>query len=532
MSLARLAELCGVERAYHDIYGKRREASEETLRALLGAMRLPVENAAQITESIERIERLARQRRLPPVHVATEGMEIRIDCIPPADSPLDGITWKIHGEDGSVREGRAAPADVKQRILRIAEPPSPGYHRLEVDFGENERAAADLIVAPERCYEPAALESDGRLWGMTTSLYSLRAEGDWGIGDFTALRALVDDAADLGADLIGLNPLHALFPHNPHHVSPYSPSSRLFKSFLYLDIPAIPDFAECEEARRRVAAPEFQERLDRARAASAVDYPAVHSAKREVLELLYRSFRQRHRDDERAAAFARYRESEGGELQRHALYEALQEHFHAQDPEVWGWPLWPVSYRHPATPEVAAFAEEHAERVGFFAYVQWQVDRQLAEAGLRSAERHLGIGLCEDLAVGIDSAGADAWANQEQFAIGVGIGAPPDPFNPEGQDWGLPPFVPIRLRETGYRLFTQMLRHNMRHSGALRIDHILGLMRQFWVPAGRSPREGTYVRFPFEDLLGILALESRRNRCLVIGEDLGTIPDGLREGLM
>ena len=194
--------------------------------------------------------------------------------------------------------------------------------------------------------------------------------------------------------------------------------------------------------------------------------------------------------------------------------------------------MWPIAYRHPATREVTEFANAHVERIEFYQYLQWQVDRQISEASRHTSDRKLRIGLCEDLAVGVDPAGAEAWSNQEMFALGIGTGAPPDPFNASGQDWGLPPLVPHRLYETGYGLFSELLRRNMRHAGALRIDHILGLMRQFWVPAGRPPSEGAYIRFPFMDLLGVLTLESQRNHCMVIGEDLGTVPDGLREALM
>ncbi len=213
------------------------------------------------------------------------------------------------------------------------------------------------------------------------------------------------------------------------------------------------------------------------------------------------------------------------------LFEALQEHFHAADDAVWGWPVWPLTHRDPLAPDVAQFATDHVERIGFHAYLQWQAELQFAAAAERGKEAGLSVGLCTDLAVSIGCGGAEAWANQDIYALRAEVGAPPDAFNMNGQNWGLPPMIPGRLRDAAYAPFLAMLRANMRHAGALRIDHVMGLARLFWIPASASPAQGAYVHYPFDDLLGLVALESHRHRCMVIGEDLGTVPDYVREAL-
>jgi (1->4)-alpha-D-glucan 1-alpha-D-glucosylmutase len=333
--------------------------------------------------------------------------------------------------------------------------------------------------------------------------------------------------------MIGVNPLHALFPHNPAHASPYSPSSRLFVNVLYLDVEAVDDYRECEDVRAHVRSAAFQMRLKALRDADLVDYSGVAAVKLDVLERLYAHFRERHlaADSPRARAFRAFQARAGADLRRHALFEALQAHFHRADPEIWGWQVWPAAYRDPDAEAVARYAAEHLERVEFHEYLQWQADRQLEAAGRRSYELDLAVGLYQDLAVSVDRAGAEAWSGQRLYAAGAGVGAPPDDFSLDGQDWGLPPLVPERLRAAAFAPLVATLRANMRHAGALRIDHVMGLMRLFWVPPGGKPKDGAYVHYPFADLLGLVALESQRNKCLVVGEDLGTVPDEVRAAL-
>jgi (1->4)-alpha-D-glucan 1-alpha-D-glucosylmutase len=484
---------------------------------------------------------------LPAAAVLREStLPARVVVRLPEDRDADEMAWRLLEEKGeqhsavflfgTLPELERHEVDGQRFIARrltLGAKPAPGYHRLLLLRGEQVLAETLLIVAPDTCYQPEAVRDDGRTWGPAVQLYTVRSQRNWGIGDFTDLRMLLEQWAEHGADVVGLNPLHALFPHNPEHASPYSPSSRLFLNSLYLDPERIDDFGESEEARELVCSSEFQARLHTLRATELVDYGAVAAAKMSALELLYASFRQRHLalNTARSREFRDYQVKSGTALQRHALFEALQEHFFRQDPTTWGWSVWPEPYRDPASAEVAHFAEAKRERIEFFQWLQWQADRQLAEVSQRAFELQLGVGLYGDLAVSVDRGGAEAWSNQDLYALDASVGAPPDDFSLSGQNWGLPPMIPARLAQAGFGPFIATLRANMRDTGALRIDHVMGLMRLFWIPSGASPAEGVYVNYPLDELLGILALESQRHRCMVIGEDLGTVPDDVRRAL-
>ncbi len=533
-ALARLADDCGIQLAYDDIWGVTRQAPAETLRALLDALGV---DAADAAAALEQRRRLAWSRTIAPVIVVAadrSAFAFRVNLR--ARDDRTPIAWRLRLEDGTAREGAFTPADwplVERetvdgeahvaRAVSIEGVPPIGYHRLEVLDARGAGHAA-LWVAPERCYLPPALASGRRIWGLAVQLYALRSQRNWGIGDFTDLANLIELAARHGADLVGLNPLHALFAHDARHCSPYSPSSRRFFNVLYLDVEAVPEFASSDAARARVASAGFQARLARLRAAELVDYEGVRAAKFEILELLARAVR-----GERALAFDTFKRDGGEDLRRHALFEALQEHLYARDPACWGWPAWPPEYRDPDSPAVAAFAESHAERIDFYAYLQWLADEQLAAAAKRAAD--MAVGLYADLAVSVDAGGAESWAGRRLYAPALHIGAPPDDFNPKGQDWGLPPWRPEALRAAAYAPFVAVLRANMRHAGGLRIDHVMGLMRLYLIPAAGDATQGAYVHYAFEEMLAAVAIESHRNRCLVIGEDLGTVPDAIRAAL-
>jgi (1->4)-alpha-D-glucan 1-alpha-D-glucosylmutase len=542
-----LAERCGIAIKYYDIWGKRQAVPDATLRALLvemGALADRNEDPAQALEARRRGEWL---RTLAPVQVVrASGAEVRVRIVLPMDAIDSTYGWQLVEEGGGVRSGEFAPAacqtageggvnGVRYRAfgLRFDGPLPMGYHRFELRRGATMLAAMPLIAVPDQCYRPDAVRNGARIWGPAIQLYTLRSERNWGIGDFTDLRQLMEHWAGQGADIVGLNPLHAMFWGNPAHASPYSPSSRLFLNLLYLDVEAIADYGECEPARHLVGSHEFQQRLQAQRQRERVEYQEVAALKRSVLELLYGHFRECHiaRHSERAQAFEGWRAERGESLRRYALFEALYEHFRQRDPNAWGWMQWPERYRDPQSAEVSDFARGRAERVEFFEYLQWQAHHQLTGLGWRSMELGLGVGLYLDLAVSVDRNGADTWCNRAVFATTASVGAPPDDFNLKGQDWGLPPFVPDQLRELAYAPFIEVLRENMREAGALRIDHVMGLMRLFWIPSGGTPAHGAYVGYPIDDLLGIVALESQGNRCMVIGEDLGTVPDEVRKAM-
>jgi (1->4)-alpha-D-glucan 1-alpha-D-glucosylmutase len=542
VALRRLAAACGIALEYHDAWGHRRDASDDVLRAILGAMRIDATSDEKIDDALSELALAQCRQCLPPMNV------VRIDARPwrlrahlPCAPVGRAFEWHIVAENGAIHRIAIAATDV--RVVEavagcvavdvvLAAPLANGYHDLALRVDGERVGRGVLAVTPGTCHRPAALRGGGRAWGVALQLYGVRSARNWGIGDFTDLATVVERWSREGVDIVGVNPLHALFPHNPAHMSPYSPSSRLFQNVLYVDVEAIAEFAHCREARDRVARPAFAARLTELRAALLVDYGAVAALKRPILELLYAQARQdAQRDPSRWSAFDAFRIAGGEALRRQAIFDALQEHFHATDAFIWGWPAWPEAYRDPASPAIVAFANAHAERVDFFAWLQWQAELQRAAVAERARSAGLAVGLYTDLAVSVDRGGAEAWAAQHLYAMEASVGAPPDSFNAKGQDWGLPPMIPQRLRESAYAPFISTLRANMRHAGALRIDHAMALSRLYWVPSGAAPSEGAYVRYPLEDLLGLVALESERHRCLVIGEDLGTVTDEVRDAL-
>jgi (1->4)-alpha-D-glucan 1-alpha-D-glucosylmutase len=547
-ALDRLCAACGIALEHYDVAGNRHIVPEATRRALLAAMGVRTDSEAAMLEALEAIEAAEWRRLAPPVVVCRESGTVEVPLCVAEGLAGRSLRWTLEPEGGGRREGEVVPGSLRvlgrgqvggeafvRCVFELPQPPGPGYHRIELRGAAagTSICCTRIIVAPGRCYRPEAVADGGRVWGPAVQLYAVRSRRNWGIGDFSDLRTILEFSAGAGAGIVGVNPLHALRPSEPEHASPYSPSSRQFLNIFYIDVEAVPDFAECEEARRGVKAPEFQARLRALRGAELVDYTGVAAAKMPVLERLYRHFREHHLapDTGRGRAFRAFQAAGGEALRGFAAYEALQEHFHRADPSLWGWPVWPQAYRDPASPAVAALVAERQERAEFHEYLQWQAQLQLEACGQRSWDLGLGVGLYGDLAVGVERGGAETWHHQELYAVGASVGAPPDDFNLHGQDWGLPPLIPRRLREAAYEPFIALLRANMRCFGALRIDHVMGLLRLFWIPEGAGPSEGAYVYYPFQDLLGILALESQRNRCLVVGEDLGTVPDEVRAAL-
>jgi len=537
-NLDRLAALAGIEPSYWDAWGNHHEVSEETRRSLLQSFGIAEHSDTAVEASLSALEEEPWRHPLPPTLVLHEGKIPHIPVVLPADLFSEALEWVIDEERGTRIEGRLLPSDtpplearrvdgrlLERRLIELSSTLPPGYHRLSLPELAD-IPTTSLIATPMRCHLPRSLSDGGRRWGVSAQVYSLRSRTNWGMGDLTDLGALVETSARLGAATVGINPLHALFPDDPELAAPYLPSSQLQLNPLYLDISTLPDLAECEAARDLLGSGPFAAAVAGARATDSVDYAAVARLKGPVLELLFQSFRRLHlaTGSARAAAFARF-QAEGGEpLHRFAVFQALTESFGHRR-----WPRWPSAYRRPDSEEVARFALRQRERVEFFEYLQWQTDLQLATASERASRAGMSVGLYRDLAVGVAGDGADAWSEQQLIVQGLSIGAPPDSFSPLGQSWGSAPLHPHRLPETGYARFIATLRANMRHAGALRIDHAMGLQRLFLIPAGAPPETGAYVRYPFEDLVGILTLESRRNRCVVVGEDLGTVPEGFRD---
>ena len=381
------------------------------------------------------------------------------------------------------------------------------------------------------CFLPPALAEGGKVWGLSVQLYGLRSARNWGIGDFGDLNELIDLAARAGAAAVQLNPLHALYAARPMHCSPYSPSSRLWLNPLYIDILDVPELATSETAARFLEQDSLRSRLIALRASARVDYPAVAALKMPLLRLLFGEFVDRHarRRSERYAAFEAFRDEAGRPLLDFALFEALDRRLAELHPG--GWATWPAPWRDFDPVACRDFLKRHPLEVLFPMYLQWLARTQLEQAQQRARAAGMPIGLIADLAVGVDPAGADAWRDQGLMAMDAEIGAPPDAFAAAGQAWSLPPWRPQVMQARAFQPWRELLDANMKAVGGLRIDHIIGCERQFWVPRGSSGRDGAYVSYPRDALLAVLAERSRDHEAMIIGEDLGTVPDDFSERL-
>ena len=493
--LAGLADAAGLSTSWRDAFGKDREVAPPTLRAVLKALGLPADTDAEARDSRQAV-REAEHGTLPPLVTAVAGGSTVL--------PVAAGRFDVQMEDGHRFDGRAEDENGRARLPGIER---PGYHRVRI--GDRETV---LAVAPERCFGIADAAPGRKLWGLAAQLYALRRSGDGGIGDFTALAEFARSAARHGAAAVAISPVHAQFSADPDRFSPYAPSSRVLANVLHADPGGGPPDAE----ERRL------ESLD------LLDWPAATRAR---LARLRRVFEDAERDPARMSALDEFRRARGDVLESHARFEALHAHFFGQDKTRWNWRGWDAPYRDPRSPEVARFAQENAREVTFHAFVQW-----LAETGLQTAQdaaRGAGmpIGLVADLAVGTDGGGSHCWSRQDETLLGLSVGAPPDLLSLEGQNWGLTAFSPRGLRQHGFAAFIEMLQAALRHAGGVRIDHSMGLARLWMVPDGGSSADGAYLRFPFEDMIRLVTLESSRHRAIVMAEDLGTVPEGFGERL-
>ncbi len=515
-----LARAAGVALDWRDVEGHEHEVPKATIESLLEALGFPANNLSQARESLARLREREDGRALPSSAVYREGETIWLRTprragglslqfllkmeegeeryISLGAGDLENMEWR--GVDGRPREG-----------LRARLPVLPlGRHIISLDGVD-----CGLTVAPRRCFSPSPRS---REFGLAAQLYSVRREGDQGVGDFTTLSQLARLSAQHGAAMLALNPLHALFGENRERASPYYPSDRMFLDPLYLDVSRLADGPVRET-------PHFAA----LREASLVDYPGVHALKQKAFGesfAAFDDFESRMPNAVRAREFAEFVKLGGEALFRFACFETIIE-----ESQGVGWRQWPQPLRDGETAALRSFANKHARRIRHHKYLQWLCDRQFSQAAQEARGAGLSLGFCRDLAVGAAPDGCESWRNAKQLLDGFSIGAPPDPFSREGQVWGLPPANPLLWKEGGCAAFAELVRANMRHAGALRIDHAMGLARLFVIPEGARALEGAYLAYPLEDLLGQLALESDRARCLVVGEDLGTLPWGFSERL-
>jgi 4-alpha-glucanotransferase len=532
-ALRALAARLGITSSYVALDGRSRVTSDDTRVAMLATMGFDASEERTARRALVDLEREAGRRLLDPVRVVVRRRAHPVIRLRGAGSGKAGVTWRVEllEEQGrqTVAEGRRRPGADGSLSIPLPANPAMGYHQIRawVDGADGSRGATQrLIVAPSSCYSVGEALGKRRGFGIIAHLYTLRSQRNWGIGDLTDLGELAEWAGGIGAAFVGTNPLHAL-RNRDGNISPYSPVSRLFRNVPYLDVAAIPELRDAPEVRLRVAAPEVQEQLARCRATRGVDYQRVMELKLPLLEALFRVFLARHRGagTERGRAYALYKEEQGSALERFATFLALDRHF-AREGRRMPWQEWPAEFRDPRSAAVERYRAVNRDAIEFNCYLQFELDRQLAEVARRGSTARLHLGLYQDLAVGTAGDGSDPWAFPGLFVHDATVGSPPDDYSATGQDWGVPPVDPHRLADQQYDYWIRLLRAAFAHSGALRIDHAMGLIRLYWIPKGARASAGCYVRYPVNDLLGILALESRRRRAVVIGEDLGTVPRG------
>lgn len=526
--LAELANRYGVATAYWDWHGGEAPVSAQTIVAILAALDVDAGDEAAVERSLAHAEDRQWQRTLPATVVSRQGWTPWVAVHVTHGDP---VTVDIELEDGTVRSAHQVdnwvePRWVEGRLIGRATFELPadlplGWHTLRarvdgVEHLDDETRTATLIVAPQRLEPPAA----GRLWGAAAQLYQVRSSRSWGIGDLRDLRDVSRWVCQLGGDFVLVNPLHAQQPVPPIEPSPYLPTSRRFGDPIYLVPQDIPEYTRLDPAGR-AAVEALAEQAAGANLTDRIDRDAVWTAKRPVLRTIYDAGREASRQ----AAFDAYRAEQGQALVDFATWCAIAL---VHTPH---WRSWPAELHRPDSAEVAAFRAEHAVEVDFLCWLQWQVEDQMEATQQAARAAGMALGIITDLAVGVHSEGAESWAQAHLLAQGATVGAPPDQFNQLGQNWCQPPWRPDRLAEVGYAPYRDLLRAVLRHAGGVRIDHIIGLFRLWWVPQGRSADQGTYVRYDHEALLGILALEAHRAGAVVIGEDLGVVEPTARKAL-
>ncbi|MDP9782402.1 4-alpha-glucanotransferase [Pseudomonas fluorescens] len=506
-----LAGRAGLAVDWIDANGRAQKVSPAVLRSVLTGLGHPAGSAQEIDASLLQLQEAQQNHQLPPLITADVGVSLDLSRYFEAGTPCE-----IKLEDGATLNLNL-DADAKLPGMVPV-----GYQHVSIQDQH-----FTLAVAPARCYSVADAVDDPtpRAWGLSAQLYALRRPGDGGFGDTQALEELARVAGERGAEAIAISPMHAMFSSDTGRYSPYSPSSRLFLNSLY----AAPGTILGERAlRTAIDATGLTNQLRTLEEQPLIDWPVAAQAKQKILRALYDGFSQGehplHED------FSSFRHTSGEALENHCRFEALQAERAARG-ESLDWRQWPEEWRDPRSAALAHFAEENADEIGFHAFCQWLIARCLERAQSAARSSGMGIGLIADLAVGADGGGSQAWSRQDELLASLTVGAPPDILNRSGQGWGISAFSPEGLVRNGFRAFIEMLRANFAHAGGLRIDHVMGLQRLWVIPNDAPPSDGAYLYYPVDDLLRLLALESHRHQAIVLGEDLGTVPDGLREKL-
>lgn len=517
-----LSRQLGIVDGFHTIDGSYQEATLETKRLILEGFGVDVDEEETAQNLLSRMERLAA-RLVSPVIFRTQAEQYRINLQAKSDQQQRTVGWQLHCENGKKISGKAENGG---DIILGGDVPL-GYHQLRVKLTKNIDLLSLLIIVPEKA---ALFDAAAKKWGITLPLYGLRSARNWGIGDYEDLAVFAEKAAKVGASYVGINPVHALFPKNADMFSPYSPSSREFLNIMLIAPDMVPELNASVRGKATLKELLATKALEQVRESSLVDYKRVYDLKWRALNVAFGVLEARASSNRRKKAFERFLKQKGRALWLHALYETIAEIQGTEQEAVCDWQQWPEELHDPDGPAVQDFADKYSSRVRFYCYVQWIAAEQLAEAQQRALDAGMSQGLYLDIAVGMVPGGAEVWANRDRIAKGVSLGAPGDAANPDGQKWHLAPLNPAVMQEDGFSLFRETLQATMQRSGMVRIDHILGVNRCFWIGLnGQTP--GGYVEFPREELLAIIALESVRNDCIVVGEDLGIVPPGFSDVL-
>ncbi|MDG6895130.1 4-alpha-glucanotransferase [Volucribacter amazonae] len=425
--------------------------------------------------------------------------------------------WQLVLENGKQITGK-----VKRNAIQLPNDLPLGYHQLTLN-GQKKQYTCRIIISPHQCYQPQVIQQKQKLWGTFLQLYGLKSKQNWGIGDFADLKQFIQHFSHYQADFIGLNPIHSLFPANPDLISPYSPSSRRWLNIAYIHVNEVAEFQQSPQAQDWFNSETIQQQLAELRNLAWIDYPQVIKLKLTGLRLAFNQVKTTLQQNP-LSDFAQFIQTNGEALQQQATFDALHHHLTQQSHLLGGWDSWAEAYQDYHSPAVQQFRQQYADEVLFYAWLQFLAEQQFAQCQQLCSQKGMSIGLYRDLAVGVANNGVETWQNQSLYSLNASIGAPPDILAPQGQNWGLAPMNPHSLIQQGYQPFIDLLRANMQHCGALRLDHIMALLRLWWIPKGDTAHNGAYIRYPVDDLIAILALESQRHQCLIIGEDLGTVP--------
>lgn len=509
--LTQLAQAAGLSTEWTDAFGKPQQVKPEDQRVLLEALGYPAGDDQQIRQSLNRLD---QQRNNPTLYPLIAHDQSQPLCF--ASRFKAGQSYQLTLESGEALDGNLNDSACLPGIDDC------GYHHLKIAGQET-----TLAIAPPACpsVDDLTQRTQARIWGTTVQLYSLRREGDGGIGDTQSLATVASEFAQQGASAIAISPVHAMFTSDLSNYSPYSPSSRMFFNVLHAAPAQVLGEQAVTEAIDKAGLAEDIRELEQL---ELIDWPRASAVRLKFLRQLHSDFKGTQ--GEAARDLELFIQAGGEALEQHCRFEALHAHMLAQG-EPGDWRQWPHEFREPHSSAVQRFAREHQDEIDFHCFAQWLMARCLERAQRSATNAGMRIGLIADLAVGAHGAGSQTWTRQTEFLPQVTVGAPPDILNSNGQSWGISAFSPQGLKENGYRAFIEMLRANMAHAGGVRIDHVMGLKRLWVIPEGASSHAGAYLDYPFEDLLRLISLEAWRNKILVVGEDLGTVPEGLREDL-